>query len=93
MEQRNEVLLERSEYDISNTRDLERELSVLVPGPATIDIVKVQYMDTTALRSLVRISREISSKGSEATITLKNASPSMRRIFEVVGLSRMFEIK
>ena len=87
------MLLERNEYDISNARDLERELSVLVPGAATIDMVNVTYMDTTALRSLVQTAREISSKASEATITLKNTKPSMRRIFEVVGLGQMFEIE
>jgi anti-anti-sigma factor len=93
MKEPNEVLLEHPEYDISNVRDLERELRVLQPTAATIDMARVTYMDTTALRSLMRIGVELRSKAQAETITLKNTSPSMRRIFEVVGLGQIFVIK
>ena len=93
MNEKNEVLLEQHEYDISNVQELERELSALQPGSATIDVSNVRYMDTTALRAFMQLGKDFSAKNPGARITLRRAGPSMRRIFEVVGLGQMFEIE
>jgi anti-anti-sigma factor len=89
----NEVLLQRSEYDIASVKDLERELGALSPGDAAVDFSNVRYMDTTALRSLVQSCREVTANGERGTITLRNVGPSMRRILDVVGLGQIFKIE
>jgi anti-anti-sigma factor len=92
MARNNDVLLKRTEYDISSARDLEVELSALAPGEAEIDLSNVRYMDSNALRVLMMVCKKLSGNRPRA-IRLRGLTPSMRRILQVVALGQFFTIE
>ena len=88
----NDVLLQRSEYDISSAADLEEELSELEPGEARIDLSNVRYMDSNALRVMMLTAKKIGGNKPGA-VRLRGVTPSMRRIIAVVTSGQFFTIE
>ena len=88
--QRPHVVSFNGELDIWKEREVEDRLSGLDDGaPIVIDLAGVRYLDSAFLSALVRLRRRV----PRSTITLLVASPSVRRIFELTEMHRLFTIE
>lgn len=68
---------------------MEARLAVLDgSAPITIDLSAVRYLDSAFLSALVRLRRRL----PEASITLVVESPSVRRVFELTEMHKLFRI-
>jgi anti-anti-sigma factor len=87
--QRPHVVSFNGELDIWKEGEVEARLSVLDGGmPVSIDLSEVRYLDSAFLSALVRLRRRL----PECPITLIVEAPSVRRIFELTEMHRLFEI-
>lgn len=62
-----------------------------IERPVKVDLRRVGYADSTGLRSLVLLQREVRDAGSE--FTLIALSDPVKRIFRSTGLYQMFRIE
>lgn len=93
METRAYVLLQNADYDVYSTQQLERELSVLESGYAVVDFQNVTYIDSSALTQLISALKRMRTKNEHSTITLTNVKPSIRRLFELTALNKLFTLE
>ena len=56
-----------------------------------VDLERAQYIDSTVLSSLIRLRNEISERGGTMIVT--SPRPMVRRLFEIAGLSKVFDIR
>jgi anti-anti-sigma factor len=78
------------ELDIWKESEVEARLSVLDGGaPIVIDLSDVRYLDSAFLSALVRLRRRLPANA----ITLVVEAPSVRRIFELTEMHRLFTIE
>jgi anti-anti-sigma factor len=88
--QRPHVVSFNGELDIWKESEVEARLSVLDGGaPIVIDLTDVRYLDSAFLSALVRLRRRLPS----SAITLVVEAPSVRRIFELTEMHRLFTIE
>lgn len=77
------------ELDIWKESEVEARLAVLDgSAPITIDLSDVRYLDSAFLSALVRLRRRL----PETAITLVVESPSVRRVFELTEMQKLFRI-
>jgi anti-anti-sigma factor len=77
------------ELDIWKEGEIDSRLSVPDGGvPIVIDLSEVRYLDSAFLSALVRLRRRL----PDCSITVVVDAPSVRRIFELTEMSRLFEI-
>ena len=78
------------EYDLTQKQELGALFGALPPdGPATIDLSRVTYVDTTFLHELVKLrSRLIPHR-----ITLVVRSDNVRRLLNLVKFDLLFDIR
>ncbi|MDB5069274.1 MAG: hypothetical protein JWM87_385 [Candidatus Eremiobacteraeota bacterium] len=77
------------ELDIWKEGEIDARLSVPDGGvPIVIDLSEVRYLDSAFLSALVRLRRRL----PHCPITVVVVAPSVRRIFELTEMSRLFEI-
>jgi anti-anti-sigma factor len=87
--QRPHVVSFSGELDIWKESDVEAKLRVLDGRcAAVIDLSAVRYLDSAFLSALVRLRRRL----PDCSITIVAATPSVRRIFELTEMHRLFEI-
>ena len=87
--QRPHVVSFNGELDIWKESEVEAKLSVLDGGAAiVIDLADVRYLDSAFLSALVRLRRRLPLN----EITLLVEAPSVRRIFELTEMHRLFTI-
>ncbi|HEV2740608.1 MAG TPA: STAS domain-containing protein [Candidatus Elarobacter sp.] len=87
--QRPHVVSFSGELDIWKESDVEAKLTAIDGrGDAVIDLSAVRYLDSAFLSALVRLRRRL----PQCKITLVAATPSVRRIFELTEMHRLFEI-
>ncbi len=87
--QRPHVVSFNGELDIWKESEVEARLSVPDGGaPILIDLSAVRYLDSAFLSALVRLRRRL----PDCPITLVVEAPSVRRIFELTEMHRLFEI-
>ena len=88
--QSSRVVSFNGELDIWKESEVEARLSVLdADGPIIIDLADVRYLDSAFLSALVRLRRRL----PQSTITLIVEHPSVRRIFELTEMHRLFTIE
>jgi anti-anti-sigma factor len=88
--QRPHVVSFSGELDIWKESEVEARLSVLDgSAPIVIDLSDVRYLDSAFLSALVRLRRRLPN----STITLVVEAPSVRRIFELTEMHRLFTIE
>lgn len=83
------VVTFNGELDIWKEGEVAARLSV--PDgtvPILVDLSEVRYLDSAFLSALVRLRRRL----PDCPITVMIESPSVRRIFELTEMSRLFEI-
>lgn len=84
----NRIELE-GEYDLSRKEELDSLFATLTTDrPATIDLSRVTYIDSTALHEFARL--HVRLKGQP--ITLSGVSPAVRRILNIVKFDQLFNI-
>ena len=87
--QRPHVVSFSGELDIWKESDVEAKLAALDGSRAAlIDLSAVRYLDSAFLSALVRLRRRL----PECSITIVAVTPSVRRIFELTEMHRLFEI-
>ena len=81
--------------DIDITRAFElRQLEKRLVEPESVifDVSKVDFVDSTFLRFLMDVKRH-TNKNQRSSIKIVGVSDRVRRIFEVTGLTKMFELE
>jgi anti-sigma B factor antagonist len=81
------------DIDTASGPELSRlEKRLAEPDAIVIDVSKVDYVDTTFIRFLVNLKHH-TNKVDKSSIKIVGVSPRLRRIFEVTGLMRQFDIE
>ena len=81
------------DIDLSTAPSLRRELDRLIAeahSPAVVDLSAVTFIDASGISELVAARRRVTDNDVE--IVLVDPSAPCRRILEVTGLDRAFEI-
>jgi anti-anti-sigma factor len=77
------------EYDLADREKLATLFGALpADGPATIDLTKVTYLDSTVLNALAKLRVRF----KENTIKLLVGSENIKRIFRIVQFDNLFEV-
>ena len=80
--------------DVSVANEIEEELSRLIDLENVQHIVlnmeKVEYMSSSGFRACIATLRKLNAK--EGTLKLCNIRPSVKRIFDVIELTSLFDI-
>lgn len=87
------VVLTAREYDIYSVANLERELGQLSAPHATVDLRYVRYLDTTCIAALIRVLKRLRNNDPTSTLTITNVQRSLRRVFQIANLDRLFTIR
>jgi len=80
--------------DVSVANEVEEELARLIDSDNQRHIVlnmdKVEYMSSSGFRACIATLRKLNSR--EGTLKLCNIRPSVKRIFDVIELTSLFDI-
>ena len=88
------TLVVSGEIDLATAPGLRRELETLIVeahSPAVLDLSAVTFIDASGLSELVAAQRKVVH--TDVEIVLVDPSAPCRRILEVTGLDRAFEIE
>jgi anti-sigma B factor antagonist len=80
--------------DLATAPELERELLRLLSGPAsvlTVDLSSTSFMDSQGLHALAVALR--ASRANKAAIVLRAPTPGVRRVLEISGADRLFQME
>ena len=78
----------RGEHDLS-TVDVLSEALASATTDVTIDLGGVDFMDSTTLMAILQAASSADAQGK--AMTLRNPSPSARRLLDVCGLNELLE--
>jgi anti-anti-sigma factor len=87
------VVLTAREYDVYSVANLERELGQLNSPHSTVDLRCVRYLDATCIGALIRALKRLRSTDPSSTLTITNVQRSLRRVFQIANLDRLFDIR
>ena len=59
-------------------------------GRVTLDMANVTFLDSTGLGALVSALRQARDGGGDIAIT--NVAPNVRKVFDITGLAKVFEL-
>lgn len=80
--------------DVSVSNEIEEELSKIIDGGTSLHLVlnmeKVEYMSSSGFRACISTLRKLNAK--DGTLKLCDIRPSVKRIFDVIELTSLFEI-
>ena len=85
------VLLLRGEIDLSSIATLEHAVIDALstrPGRIVIDLVGVEFIDSSGLRTLIVAQERAHANGQ--SLNLRNVGPQARRLFELTGTADAF---
>ncbi len=88
------VITAAGELDVNTAPELRENLARLISGGATlvtIDLSAVGFVDSTALSVLVSALKRL--RQANGDLQLASPTPSVRRVFEITGLTRLFTIR
>jgi anti-anti-sigma factor len=86
-----DVVRVAGDLDLSNVAHLEKAFSTLSSDPGrrlVLDFREVTFIDSTTLGLLVKESR----RRSQGVVSILIDNPELRRIFEITGLERHFDL-
>ncbi|MBV9413055.1 MAG: STAS domain-containing protein [Acidimicrobiia bacterium] len=86
------VLYLAGDADIHTAPALRSELTTLVDQgrPVVVDLSALQFIDSTAIGILVAALKRFRNVGSD--LTLRRPITRVRKVFEITGLTRVFDI-
>lgn len=80
--------------DVSVANEVEEELAKLIDQDGNNHLVlnmeKVEYMSSSGFRACIATLRKLNAKNG--SLKLSNIRPSVKRIFDVIELTSLFEI-
>jgi anti-sigma B factor antagonist len=82
------------DIDVNNVRDLKKALEEHIAQSAPnilLDCTRLNYIDSTGQGVLVSSLKKVQGYGG--SIKLVNLKPYLNKIFEVTGLTQLFEIE
>lgn len=79
------------EYDLTDKERLETLLSPAMAADSVIlDMRDTTYLDSTALRCLLRLKQAMLARGG-GSVKLLGLSNNLRRLFQIAGFDKLFE--
>jgi anti-anti-sigma factor len=85
------VVAVAGELDIATVPELAHELRKLEHCNVTVDLASTTFIDSSGLRCIVDAHQRIEGVGK--TLTVRGASPIVRRTFEITGLDQMLLVE
>jgi len=82
------------EFDIFNAANLKNDLNELIEkknADIILDCSSLDYIDSTAIGSLVAILKSVKAYGGK--VALKGLKPNLMKIFRITNLNKVFEIE
>ena len=81
-----------AELTAANADVFGRQVSVAMHGSHSIelDLVDTKYLDCTGLGVLIALGKH--ARNRQGVLRVVNARPSIRQLFEIMNIDRMFEI-
>ncbi len=87
------IRLSGGDYDLARKDDLCKELEPAEKtSEATIDFSDVKFIDSTAINCLLRLKKRMLEHSGSAVVRLIGVSARLERLFDITGLSKVFEI-
>jgi anti-sigma B factor antagonist len=88
------ILCAAGELDVNTAPELREHLARLITAGArniSVDLASVRFVDSTALSVLVSALKRV--RQADGDLQLSSPIPSVRRVFEITGLTRLFTIR
>ena len=88
------VVRAAGELDVNTAPELREQLTRLIgedPRRIVVDLSEVSFVDSTALSVLVSALKRL--RQADGDLELAAPNPSVRRVFEITGLTRLFTIR
>jgi anti-sigma B factor antagonist len=88
------VVSAAGELDVNTAPDLREQLARLIADGTrlvVVDLSEVSFVDSTALSVLVSALKRL--RQANGDLELASPNPSVRRVFEITGLTRLFTIR
>jgi anti-anti-sigma factor len=88
------VVSAAGELDVNTAPDLREQLARLIADGTrhiVVDLADVSFVDSTALSVLVSALKRL--RQASGDLELASPNPSVRRVFEITGLTRLFTIR
>jgi len=82
------------ELDVNTAPELREQLARLISEHTrliVVDLGEVSFVDSTALSVLVSALKRL--RQADSDLELASPNPSVRRVFEITGLTRLFTIR
>jgi anti-sigma B factor antagonist len=81
------------EIDIMSSEEFKKEIKKIIEEKKDIRIngEKIEYMDSTGLGVLISLLKK--TKENNNKITIKNLKPNIYKLFNITGLTKVFEIE
>lgn len=80
--------------DVSVANEVEEELARLIDGEnhkhLILNMDRVEYMSSSGFRACIATLRKLNAR--EGSLKLSNIKPSVKRIFDVIELTSLFDI-
>jgi len=88
------VVRAAGELDVNTAPELREQLARLIAADTSlivVDLTDVSFVDSTALSVLVSALKRL--RQADGDLELASPNPSVRRVFEITGLTRLFTIR
>ena len=88
------VVSAAGELDVNTAPELREQLARLAADDVrrvVVDLTDVSFVDSTALSVLVSALKRL--RQADGDLELASPNPSVRRVFEITGLTRLFTIR
>jgi anti-sigma B factor antagonist len=88
------VVRAAGELDVNTAPELREQLARLIAEHTSrivVDLTEVSFVDSTALSVLVSALKRL--RHADGDLELASPNPSVRRVFEITGLTRLFTIR
>ena len=88
------VVRAAGELDVNTAPELREQLTRLIGEDSrriVVDLSEVSFVDSTALSVLVSALKRL--RQADGDLELAAPNPSVRRVFEITGLTRLFTIR
>ena len=92
--QRGWIVVVKGEVDIATSPELRRQLERLTDDdePIVVDVTEMSFIDSSGLGVLVEVLKHRREAGAGA-VALRGMQEPVRRVFEITGLTDLFELE
>ncbi len=79
-----QVFVLRGELDVANAEEVKQALTA-ASGSVVVDLSELSFIDSSGLTALVHARDDVCGRGGR--LVLRGANGSVRRVFEITGLT------